>query len=268
MDLQVHFHAITTGLMSPNNTRLQGRTALITGSTGGLGVAIAQAFARAGAFVVVSGRNEQRGHDVVADIRSSGGAAAFVVTDLAGGDGAAYDLAERATRTAGGRLDVLVNNAATLLMPTPTADVSEREVRDTFGVNVFAPFLLTGALAPAMVERGDGAIVNVGSITGLRGSAGSALYSAHKAAIHSFTKSWSDEYGPSGVRVNAVAPGPIATARQIEFAEHVAPLLARVPSRRASTPDEVAAAVVFLASDDAANIHGAILSIDGGWAAT
>jgi NAD(P)-dependent dehydrogenase (short-subunit alcohol dehydrogenase family) len=88
--------------MSPNNTRLQGRTALITGSTGGLGVAIAQAFARAGAFVVASGRNEQRGHDVVADIRSSEGAATFVVTDLAGGDGTAHDLVERATRTAGG----------------------------------------------------------------------------------------------------------------------------------------------------------------------
>ena len=84
----------------------------------------------------------------------------------------------------------------------------------TFGVNVFAPFLLTGMLAPAMVERGHGAIVNIGSITGLaRQSAGSAVYSATKAAIHSFTKSWADEYGPSGVRVNAVAPGPIATER-------------------------------------------------------
>jgi len=154
-----------------------------------------------------------------------------------------------------------------LLMPTPTAEISEELLRDAFAVNVFAPFQLTGAVAPAMVERGEGAIVNIGSITGLRGSAGSAIYSANKAAIHSFTQSWADEYGPFGVRVNAVAPGPIATERQKQFADHVAPMLARIPSRRMSTPAEVAAAVVFLASDAAANIHGTVLSVDGGWAA-
>ncbi len=109
--------------------------------------------------------------------------------------------------------------------------------------------------------------MNIGSITGLRGGDGSAIYSANKAAIHSFTQSWAAEYGPFGVRVNAVAPGPIATERQEQFADHVAPVLARIPSRRMSTPAEVAAAVVFLASDDAANIHGATLSVDGGWAA-
>jgi NAD(P)-dependent dehydrogenase (short-subunit alcohol dehydrogenase family) len=254
--------------MSPNDTRLHGRSALITGSTGGLGVAIAHAFATAGAFVVVSGRNERRGQDVVADIRAAGGDAAFVSADLGGGEATARDLAENATRIAGGRLDVLVNNAATLMMPTPTAEISESELRDTFGVNVFAPFLLTGLVAPAMAQRGAGAIVNIGSIAGLRGSAGSALYCAQKAAIHSLTTSWADEYGPSGVRVNAVAPGPIATERQAEFADHLAPVMARLPSRRASLPAEVAAAVVFLAADDAANVHGAVLSVDGGWSAT
>jgi NAD(P)-dependent dehydrogenase (short-subunit alcohol dehydrogenase family) len=253
--------------MSPNNTRLAGRTALVTGSTGGLGVAIARALADAGAFVVVSGRNKERGDDVVAAIRSAGGEAAFVVTDLSGGATAARALAEESTAAAGGRIDVLVNNAATLLMPTPTAEVSEQTLRDAFAVNVFAPFLLTGMIAPAMAERGTGAVVNIGSITGLRGSDGSATYSANKAAIHSLTMSWADEYGPSGVRVNAVAPGPIATERQAQFADHVAPMLARIPSRRMSTPEEVAAAVVFLASDDAANIHGAVLGVDGGWAA-
>jgi len=253
--------------MSPNNTRLEGRTALVTGSTGGLGVAIARALADAGAFVVVSGRNKERGDDVVAGIRAAGGRAAFVVADLSGGATASTDLAEQATAAAGGRIDVLVNNAAMLLMPTPTAAVSEQTLRDAFAVNVFAPFLLTGVIAPAMAERGGGAIVNIGSITGLRGSDGSAIYSANKAAIHSLTTSWADEYGPSGVRVNAVAPGPIATERALEFADHVAPMLARIPSRRMSTPEEVAASVVFLASDDAANIHGAVLGVDGGWAA-
>lgn len=254
--------------MNKNTTRLAGRTALVTGSTGGLGVAIATALAGEGAFVIVSGRDKQRGDAVVADIRNAGGQADFVAADLGNGEEGVKKLAQQATAAAGGHIDILVNNAALLLMPKPTADIDERELQEAFAVNVFAPFLLTGLLAPAMAERGHGAVVNIGSNTGLRGSAGSAVYSGNKAVLHSFTKSWADEYGPSGVRVNAVAPGPISTERAKEFAEHVAPMLARIPSRRMTTPEEVAASVVFLASDDAANIHGAILSVDGGWAAT
>ena len=254
--------------MSKNTTRLAGRTALVTGSTGGLGVAIATALAAEGALVIVSGRDKQRGDAVVAEIRNAAGRAEFVAADLGSGEEGVKELAEQATAAAGGRIDILVNNAAMLLMPKPTADIDERELQNAFSVNVFAPFLLTGLLAPSMAERGSGTIVNIGSNTGLRGSAGSAVYSGNKAILHSFTKSWADEYGPSGVRVNAVAPGPISTERAAEFAEHVAPMLARIPSRRMTTPEEVAASVVFLASDDAANIHGAILSVDGGWAAT
>ena len=253
--------------MSPNTLRLAGRTALVTGSTGGLGVAIASALAAQGAFVIVSGRDKARGDAVVAGIRSAGGTSELVVADLGAGEHEVRRLAEQATVVGGGRIDILVNNAAMLFMPTPTADISEQALRDAFAVNVFAPFLLTAALAPAMVQRGNGAIVNIGSITGLRASDGSAIYSANKAAVHSFTQSWAAEYGRFGVRVNAVAPGPIATERQEQFADHVAPVLARIPSRRMSTPAEVAASVVFLASDDAANVHGAILSVDGGWAA-
>jgi NAD(P)-dependent dehydrogenase (short-subunit alcohol dehydrogenase family) len=252
--------------MSPFIKRLSGRTALVTGSTGGLGVAIASALAAEGAFVIVSGRDKARGDAVVADIRSAGGTAEFVVADLGAGEHEVRRLADQAI-AAGGRIDILVNNAAMLLMPTPTAEISEELLREAFAVNVFAPFLLTGALAPAMVQRGEGAIVNIGSITGLRGGEGSAIYSSNKAAVHSLTQSWAAEYGRFGVRVNAVAPGPIATERQEQFADHVAPALARIPSRRMSTSAEVAAAVVFLASDDAANIHGAVLSVDGGWAA-
>lgn len=230
-------------------------------------MAIARRLADEGAHVVVSGRNAERGADVVTAIRASGGDASFVAADLAGGDGAIRDLAERATEAAGGRLDILVNNAATLLMPTPTSDVDPAVLREAFEVNVFAPFLLTGVIAPAMVRSGGGTVVNIGSITGLRGASGSAIYNSNKSAIHSLTTSWADEYGPFGVRVNAVAPGPIATERQQEFADHIKPVLDRLPSRRMSTPEEVAASVAFLASDDAANIHGAVLSVDGGWAA-
>lgn len=253
--------------MSPNTTRLQGRTALVTGSTGGLGVAIATALAAQGALVVVSGRNKERGDAVVAEIRASGGQAEFVAADLGAGGDEVRRLAREATAAAGGRLDILVNNAAVWGMPQPTEEVSEAALLESYQANVIAPFLLTGAVVPAMAERGHGAVINVGSINGLIGGDRSALYSSTKAAAHSLTKSWAVEYGPRGVRVNAVAPGPIATERVADIADELAPVLARLPSRRMSTPEEVAAAVAFLAGEDAGNIHGAILSVDGGWAA-
>ena len=248
--------------MSPNTTRLAGRTALVTGSTGGLGVAIAKALAAEGALVVVSGRDKVRGDAVVGDIRAAGRQAQFIAADLGAGEAEVRRLAEAA-----GPVDILVNNAGIWSLPVPTAEVSDETLLESYRTNVLAPFLLTGALAPAMARRGGGAVVNIGSITGLIGGDKSALYSSTKAAVHSLTKSWAAEYGPEGVRVNAVAPGPIATDRALESADHVAPVLARIPSRRMSTPEEVAAAVVFLAGDDAANIHGAVLSVDGGWAA-
>lgn len=254
--------------MDSRHTRFGGRAALVTGSTGGLGVAIARRLAADGALVVVCGRNKTRGEAVVADIRGDGGEAHFVTADLSAGEQAISHAVAAATEAAGGHLDILVNNAATIFTPTPTADITEAELRESFAVNVFAPFVLTGVLAPEMVRRGRGAIVNIGSITGLRGANGSAVYCATKAALHSLTASWADEYGPSGVRVNAVAPGPIATERQEEFAPYLEPVLSRLPSRRMSTPEEVAGAVAFLASDDASNVHGAVLSVDGGWAAT
>jgi NAD(P)-dependent dehydrogenase (short-subunit alcohol dehydrogenase family) len=260
-------NAVAPDHMSPFIKRLDGRTALVTGSTGGLGVALASALAVEGAFVIVSGRDETRGDAVVDDIRAAGGTAELVVADLAAGEHEVRRLAEAATAAAGGRIDILVNNAVALPMPTPTPDVSEEMLRDAFAVNVFAPFLLTGALASTMAQRGAGAIVNIGSIAGLRGGDGFTIYSSIKAAIHSLTQTWAAEFGPFGVRVNAVVPGPIATERQAQFADQIAPMLARIPSRRMSTPAEVAAAVVFLASGEAANIHGAILSVDGGWAA-
>lgn len=247
---------------------LDGRSALVTGSTSGLGAGIAVALADAGAHVVVTGRAAARGQQVLERIRSGSGRADFVAVDFAQGPAAITDLATAATAAAGGHLDILVNNAATLLQPTPTADLDLATIAAAFEVSVFAPILLTGLLAPAMARHGDGAIVNIGSISGIIGASGSALYGATKASIHSLTKSWAAEYGPAGVRVNAVAPGPIATERSGEFAEAIAPVLNRLPSQRMSTVDEVAAAVAFLAGPSAGNIHGAILSVDGGWSAT
>jgi NAD(P)-dependent dehydrogenase (short-subunit alcohol dehydrogenase family) len=246
---------------------LAGRTALVTGSTSGLGAGIAAALAAAGAHVVVTGRTRARGEEVVTRIESSGGRADFVPVDFSDGPEAAIGLAAQAGDVVGGRLDILVNNVATLVFPSPTADVTADEIAAAFAVSVTTPFLLTGLLAPKMAERGDGAVVNIGSISGTAGAAGSALYGATKASVHMLTKAWAAEYGPSGVRVNAVAPGPIATERIAEFGESVAPILARVPSHRMSTVDEVASAVVFLAGPGATNIHGAILAVDGGLAA-
>ncbi len=247
-------------------TRLEDRGALVTGSTDGIGVAIAHALAGEGAHVIVSGRNEGRGNSVVASITASGGRADFVAADLSTPAGT-RSLAEAATRRAGGQLEILVNNAAMLITPSPSADVAGDLIDQAFAVNVRAAFLLTGIIAPAMAAQGRGAIVNMGSINGLIGMGGSALYSATKATIHSLTKSWAAEYGPHGVRVNTVAPGPTLTPTVLEMQEYLAPFIASIPSQRASTPEEVAAAVLFLVSDDASNIHAATLSVDGGRAA-
>jgi len=248
-------------------TTLPGRTALVTGSTDGIGAGLARALADAGAFVVVSGRSAAKGEKVVAEIAERGGAAAFVGADLAGGAAAARELAHAAEAAAGRPIDILVNNAAMLIAPGPTAAIGEDLIDGALAVNVKSVILLTGLIAPGMAARGGGAIVNVGSINGLVGMAESALYSATKSAIHSLTKSWAAEYGPSGVRVNTIAPGPTATTRNAAFADRIAPIVERAPSRRMGTVDEVGRAVVFLAGDDAAGIHGATLSVDGGLSA-
>jgi NAD(P)-dependent dehydrogenase (short-subunit alcohol dehydrogenase family) len=243
--------------------RLQGRTALVTGSTDGIGAGIARTLAAEGAHIIITGRDEIRGAKVADEITGSGGAATFVRADLGAGAGI-RDLAATAQQIAGGPPDILVNNAAMLIAPGPTDAVGEELIDAALAVNVRAVIVLTGLIAPGMAARGHGAIVNLGSINALAGMAGSALYSATKAAVHSLTKSWADEYGPAGVRVNTVAPGPTVTEKTAALAGRIAPIIARVPSRRASTPEEVGRAVAFLVSDEASNIHGATLSVDGG----
>jgi NAD(P)-dependent dehydrogenase (short-subunit alcohol dehydrogenase family) len=248
----------------PTARPLEGRRALVTGSTDGIGAGLARRLAEAGADVMVTGRDLERGAAVVEGIRDAGGSASFAAADLLGGAPAASALVETTVAELGGPIDLLVNNAALLIAPSPTAEVPAELIDRAFAISVRSAFLLTGLVAPAMAARGGGAIVNLGSINGFKGTAYSALYSATKATMHSLTKSWAAEYGPSGVRVNAVAPGPTLTSKVLAMEEYLAPMIAAFPSRRANTIDEVADAVIFLAGDGASNIHGAILPVDGG----
>ncbi|WP_426508171.1 SDR family NAD(P)-dependent oxidoreductase [Dactylosporangium sp. McL0621] len=240
-------------------SRLARRTALITGSTSGIGRAIAERFAAEGATVLVAGRRADLGAEVVAGITAAGGRACYLPVDLTAGREAIEEFAARA-----GDVDVLVNNAAYLVGGRPTFDTPEDVVDAALATNIKAPYLLTAALAPKMQARGAGAIVNIGSINALTGMAGSALYSATKAALHALTAAWAAEFGPYGIRVNTIAPGPTDVEWSTSIRPHLERIVATVPSRRLSSPAEIAAAAVFLASDEASHIQGATLPVDGG----
>jgi len=243
---------------------LNGRTALVTGATSGIGKAAALALARRGARVLVSGRDEARGRSVVAAIRAEDGVADFLQAELNDAD-STRKLAKRALEIAG-RVDILVNNAG--IFPFgPTAQTSPDTFDDVYATNVRAPFILVGELAPKMAERGKGAIVNLSSMVGDFGMAGMALYGSSKAAINLLTKAWAAEFGPSGVRVNAVSPGPTLTEGTAAMGEGLAQLAAAAPAGHPATPEEIADAIVYLASDNASFVHGVVLPVDGGRAA-
>jgi len=183
---------------------LRGKRALVTGATSGIGRATAEALAREGAHVLISGRSDARGAEVVAAIEAAGGQAEFVRADLES-PGDVRALAERAVD-----VDILVNNAG-VFPGGATHELPEASLDETFAVNVKAPFLLTAAIAPRMVERGGGTIINVTSMVAEFGMAGLSAFGASKAAVALLAKAWAAEYGPKGVRVNAVSPGPTKT---------------------------------------------------------
>ena len=248
-------------------TDLKDRTALVTGSTSGIGKATAIALAARGARVLVVGRNEQRARDVVAEIEGGGGSAAYRLTTLSDLE-SALDLVQWATEAGDGHVDILINNAGVALLG-PSSAATEAEFDETFALNVKVPFFLVAELAPAMAERGWGSIVNVSTMVASFGQAGMAMYGASRAALELLTKAWAAEYGPSGVRVNAVAPGPTRTALMEAVPEEmVIELAALAPAGRVAQPAELAAAIVFLASDDASFVHGVTLAVDGGRVAT
>jgi NAD(P)-dependent dehydrogenase (short-subunit alcohol dehydrogenase family) len=243
----------------------RGRVALVTGATSGIGRAVAHRLAAEGATVLVVGRDSERGEQVADEVWRRGGRGVFLRADLSDAD-AAVDLAGQAQEAAAGPVDVLVHSAGVGIMG-PTAGVGVEELGLLWAVNVRAPFLLTGRLAPGMADRGQGSIISVSSIASGRGIDGFAAYAVTKAAVEQLTRSWTAEFGPRGVRVNAVAPGSTDTP-MIAPAPGVFVELARhAPARRLADPDEVAAAVAWLASSESLLVQGAVIPVDGGWAA-
>ncbi|MGW1361214.1 SDR family NAD(P)-dependent oxidoreductase [Streptomyces chartreusis] len=244
--------------------RLRNKTALVTGSTSNIGQAIAEAFAAEGAHVVVSGRNERRGAQVVEGIRASGGRADFVAADLDGSAEASQDLAERARAVLGGRIDVLVNNAG--VYPAPdTAGTDEETFDRVYGVNVKAPFFLTAAVVPAMTEAGGGVIINLGSWIARLGVPLGSLYSSTKGAVETLTRAWAAEFGPLGVRVNAISPGVILPPAPEGGEPHPGEVMMKgTPAGGVGTPAAVAHAAVWLAGDESAFVHGTVVDVDGG----
>jgi NAD(P)-dependent dehydrogenase (short-subunit alcohol dehydrogenase family) len=247
--------------------RLAGRTAVVTGSTSGIGAAIARALAGEGAHVVVSGRDAARGENVVKEIRVAGGRAEFVAADLAGTYGQLRAFAAEAAFALGGRVDILVNNAG-LYPATATADLPDADLDAMLAVNIRAPHVLVGAIAPAMAERGGGVIVNIGSWMAQVGSPFAAMYTATKAAGEQLTRSWAAEYGPRGVRVNSVAPGVTLTPGNQAHRAMLDAMTAATPAGVVIQPGDIAQAVLYLASDAAAMVHGITLYVDGGISAT
>jgi NAD(P)-dependent dehydrogenase (short-subunit alcohol dehydrogenase family) len=237
-------------------------TALITGETSGIGRAVANKLARLGVHVLVVGRNAERGERTIAEIRTAGGQADFISHDVRDAS-SAREVARQAVELGNGHVDILINNAGIYPFGL-THETSEELFDKVFSPNVKVPYFLVAELAPLMAERGKGAIVNLSTMVADYGASGMSLYGSSKAAINLLTKAWTAEYGPSGVRINAVSPGPTRTEGTESMGQGLERLAAEAPVRRPATADEIAEAIVFLATDRASFIQGAKLPVDGG----
>ncbi len=235
----------------------EGSTALVTGATAGIGRAVALELAREGAEVIVHGRNAERGAKTVNDIENAGGKARFIAADLSDAD----DVRRLAVEA--GQVDVLINNAGVYNF-APTFDTDDADLDFHFDTNVRAPYILVQQLVPGMIERGHGSVVNISTIAASTPAAGAGIYGASKAALDLLTKLWADEFGVSGVRVNAVAPGPVETEGTAELGDLIEGLGRTTALQRLGEPEEIARAVAFVASPAASYVNGAVLQVGGG----
>jgi NAD(P)-dependent dehydrogenase (short-subunit alcohol dehydrogenase family) len=238
---------------------------LITGALTGIGRAAALAFAREGARIVVSGRREEAGRAFAAELRDLGVEAEFLQADVRSED-EVRSLVDR-TVARFGRLDVAVNNAGTEGRPGPVTEQSAESYAATFDTNVLGTLLGMKHELRVMQPQGRGSIINLSSTMGRKAAPGASVYTASKHAVEGLTKAAALEAAAFGVRVNAVAPGPIETGMLDRFtgsAERKAGLIAGVPLNRVGEAEEVAQAIVFLGSDKASFITGQVLGVDGG----
>src|SRR6201981_3974025 len=210
-------------------------TALITGATSGIGRAAAEKLAQSGVHVVGGGRNLERGEKTIAEIRTAGGKADFISSNLRDA-ASARAVARKAVELGNGHIDIVINNAGIFPLG-PTHETNEESFDDVYAVNVKAPYFIVAELAPLMAQRGKGAIVNVSTMVANYGAAGFSLYGSSKAAINLLTKAWAAEYDPSGVRVNTVTPGPTRTEGTDAMGEPLNQLAPQAPAGRPASAD-------------------------------
>ena len=247
----------------------QSPVVLITGALTGVGRATALSFAREGHRVAISGRRDEAGHALAAELRALGAEAEYLHADVRF-ENEVRQLVEKAVARFG-RIDVAVNNAGTEGHLAPLTEQSVEHYEATFGVNVLGTLLALKHEMRVMLKQGSGSIINLSSIAGQVGIAGAGVYAASKHAVEGLTKSAALEGAAAGVRVNAVAPGPVATEMLERFVggseEVKAGFLSTIPAKRAATAEEIAQTIVFLASDKARYLTGQCIAVDGGYTA-
>jgi 3-oxoacyl-[acyl-carrier protein] reductase len=242
--------------------KLENKVAIITGAGSGIGKETALLFAREGARVVVADINEKGGSDAVEEIKKNGGDSFFVKLDASSREQSKQMTSEALLRY--GRIDVLINNAG-IVQDALILKMTEEQWDRVVNVNLKGAFNCIQAVAETMINQGSGVIINASSVVGLFGNVGQTNYAAAKAGLIGMTKSLAKELGKKGVRVNAIAPGFIVTPMTSNVPEKILEIMKeKTPLRRLGEPMDVAYAYLYLASDDAKFITGAVISVDGG----